>query len=287
MVNSFAAERVMDRRSFLSSWVAGTAAAALSRRVFGSNPAGRKFKLGITNDEVTQDLEGALRFCREFDLGWIEIRNLWKQYVTDLPLEDVRRAKRLLDEAGVKLSVLDTALFKCALPGMRAVGNRKDDYPFSEQQPLLERAIERSQILDTRFIRIFSFWRMEEGDAARPRVIEELNKAAALAARAGRVLLIENVNGGVAETSAETARLLREIPSASVAMAWDPNNAFCGGEKRPYPDGYALLDRSRLHHIHLRDARQNEQTGRCEWVPTGKGEIDNLGLLRALVKDGF
>jgi sugar phosphate isomerase/epimerase len=98
--------------------------------------------------------------------------------------------------------------------------------------------------------------------------------------------LLENVNGANAETSAESARLLAAVRSPAFGLAWDPNNAYCGRET-PFPDGYRTLDRTRILHVHLRDAGWDADGKRCRWLPVGKGQVDNLGLLRALAKDGF
>ena len=282
----FEAGRAMRRRDLLNLLVGmGAGLAASKLGIAGAAPLAR-FKLGFTTDEVTQDLEAALQFAREFGLRWVEIRNLWNKYVTDTTLDEARKAKELLDRYGIRLSVLDTAVFKCALPGHKLAGNRKDDYPWTEQEALLKRAIERSEILDTRFIRIFSFWDVEDPEAAYPAVIEQIQKAAELARKADRVLLVENVGGGLVESSAESVKLMKAVSSPHLGLAWDPGNAFCGGEK-PFPDGYSLLDLKRVHHIHLRDAGFDPGTKRCQWLPVGKGTVDNLGLLRALVKDGF
>jgi L-ribulose-5-phosphate 3-epimerase len=271
---------MLTRRSFLAS--VGIAAAGARF----ATAAERKFKLGVTTDEIAPDLETALRFLNEFGLQWAEIRNLWGKYVTDLPLEDIRKARRLLDESKVRLSVLDTALYKCALPGLKTARPTRDDYPYEQQDALLGRALERAELLGTRFIRIFSFWRTEDVEAGWPRMVELLNRCAERARAAGCVLLVENINGGLVETSAESAGLLASVTSPALGLAWDPNNAFCAPEI-PFPDGYALLDKKRIHHIHLRDARHNATTGKCDWMPTGKGEIDNLGLLRTLLKEGY
>ncbi len=275
------------RRRFAALAGAGLAGLGLSRGAAADlNTAARRFKLGVTTDEIAPDLETALRFLREFGLEWAEIRNLWGTYVTDLETAEVLKARGLLDDAKIRLSVLDTALYKCALPGLKPARGMRDDYPYDQQDALLGRALERAEILGTRFIRIFAFWRAEDVEAAWRRVAEHLGRAADRARAAGRVLLVENVNGGLVETSAECARLLAAVPSPALGLAWDPNNAFCAPEV-PFPGGYALLDKKRVHHIHLRDAKRNTATGKCEWVPTGKGEIDNTGLLRTLIKEGY
>jgi sugar phosphate isomerase/epimerase len=273
----------MSRRRFLQQLAASLV--WLQKDLLRAAPS-LKARLGITTDEVSQDFEAALRFAREFGLNWVEIRNLWNQYVTELSLPDVKKARSLLDQYQIRLSVLDTSLYKCALPGTKALRGNKDDYPYQEQDALLRRAIERSELLGSRFIRVFSFWRVENPDTVFDRVVEHLGKSVEMAQKADRVLLLENVGGATAETGAEAARLLKAIPSRNLGLAWDPNNAYCGGEI-PFPDGYDCLDKKRVHHVHLRDAGRDPATKRCQWLPVGKGEVDNAGQLRALVKDGF
>jgi L-ribulose-5-phosphate 3-epimerase len=275
--------RRVNRRHFLGG--AATAAGALM--VPGAHAAsGLKARLGVTGDEIAPDLETALRVLRELGLGWIELRNVWGKYITDVSLADCKRARALMDRQKVKVSVLDTALYKCDLPGLPS--GRKEDYPYAEQDAVLGRALERAPLLGTRFVRVFSFWRPgAKGHAdVTGQIVAHLGKAAERAKAAGCMLLLENVNGANVETGAEAARLLAALPSAALGLAWDPNNAYCGAEI-PFPDGYDKLDKKRIHHVHLRDAGHDPQSGKCVWLPVGKGKVDNLGLLRALVKDGF
>jgi sugar phosphate isomerase/epimerase len=271
----------MNRRSFVGGALAAGSGMLLQRPALAATAW--KSRLGVTSDEIAPDLEGALRFLREFGLGWVELRNVWGKYVTELSLDDCRRARKLMDGAGVKLSVLDSALYKCDLPGVPS--GRKEDYPYAAQDAVLARALERAPILGSHFVRVFSFWRGRDGGGWN-RVVDQLGKAAERARGAGCVLLLENVNGANVETGAEAARLLAAVPSPALGLAFDPNNAFCGGEV-PFPDGYRKLDKKRLHHVHLRDAALDPQTKKCQWLPVGKGRVDNLGLLRALAHDGF
>ena len=39
-------------------------------------------------------------------------------------------------------------------------------------------------------------------------------------------------------------------------------------------------------HVHLRDYRHRPD-GKVEWTAVGQGEFDNLGQIRALLKDGY
>jgi L-ribulose-5-phosphate 3-epimerase len=276
----------MKRRQLLRHTAVAAACAALPCATARAAP-GLRARLGVTSDEISDDLEVALKFLQSYKLNWVELRRLWGKYVTELSLEECKRARVLMDRHKVRLSVLDTAMYKCDLPGLPS--GRKEDYPFDQQAAVLARALERAPILGTRHIRIFAFWRPKDAAAAADaatwkRIVEEVGKSAETARKAGATLLLENVNGANAETSAEAARLLAAIPSRGFGLAWDPNNAFCGKET-PFPDGYRALDRKRIHHVHLRDAAWDGE--RCRWQPVGKGKVDNLGLLRALAKDAF
>ena len=66
-----------------------------------------RFRLGVITDEVSQDLEEGLQFAQQYDLHWVELRNLWNTYVTDLSRSAMERAKDLLDRYP-ELQVLGT-----------------------------------------------------------------------------------------------------------------------------------------------------------------------------------
>jgi sugar phosphate isomerase/epimerase len=85
--------------------------------------------------------------------------------------------------------------------------------------------------------------------------------------------------------AAESAELFKRVKDDNVGLAWDPNNAAESGEQ-PFPGGYRGLDPARIFHVHLRDFRHNA-AGKVEWTAVGQGEFDNLGQIRALLKDGY
>jgi len=242
------------------------------------------FRLGITTDEIDDDPLAAARFLRRYGLRWAEVRNIWGPYNTDQPLEKVRQARAIFDEEGVRVSVLDTGFFKIPLPPDTPAGRRKLD----EQWKLLDAAMERAAVFGTRKIRIFTF--MLEGDE-KPSAksygrIDELLREAARRARPGRFLLaVEDIGGGHVSNAAESAELLKRVKDDNVGLTWDPNNAAESGEQ-PFPAGYRRLDPSRIFHVHLRDYR-HDSAGKVVWTAVGQGEFDNLGQIRALLKDGY
>jgi hypothetical protein len=47
------------------------------------------FKLGVTTDEIDEDLTTALRFLRSYDLKWAELRSVWGSYAEKQPVAKV------------------------------------------------------------------------------------------------------------------------------------------------------------------------------------------------------
>jgi sugar phosphate isomerase/epimerase len=239
------------------------------------------FKLGVTTDEIDEGLLTALRFLREFGLEWAEVRSVWGKYADLQPLEKVKEARALMDEHRIKTSMLSTSFFKIPLPS--------DGSPVLDQQwKHLEGAFERAEILGTKKIRTFAFtYRVSEkpDPAVYPRIYELVAESARRARKRGFQLALENVGGSYVWTAADAAKLLAAVKDDGLALNWDPNNAAEKGE-HPFPEGYKLLDPARIVHVHLRDFRHNKD-GKVEWCAVGEGEFDNLGQIRALLKDGY
>ncbi len=280
----------MKRRDFLA---AATAALALGAMPTSSAEL-KKFKLGVITDEVTPDLEKALAWAKEFGLEWVEFRNVLGKYVTELNPDEVKRTQDLMAKYNVRLSVLDTPFFKITFPGTQEMlrsGNREaareDSSIYDKQKALLERSIARAKDFKTDRIRIFAFWRVNDPKAIFDRVASELETAAATAHREGMRLVLENEHACNVATAVESAAMLKAVKSPGLGLNWDPGNAYAAGETVPFPDGYALLDKKRIWHMHLKDAQMDAATNRSVWRPVMGGKIDYVGQFRALLKDGY
>lgn len=242
------------------------------------------FKLGVTTDEIDDDLGVAIRFLKRFDLKYAEIRGLWGKYNTSQPVEKIRHAKKLLDENSIHVCILDTALFKVPLPPETAAGNRELD----EQWALLDRAIERAGIFGTDKIRTFAFQHPRGGkpdESLYPRIATLLTEATRRAKKAGFLLALENVGGSHVCTAAHLARMLEAVQDDAFGAIWEPNNSARSGGTA-FPEGYRLIDPKRIFHVHLRDYCRTS-SGKYKWCGVGQGDFDHVGQLRALLKDGY
>lgn len=248
-----------------------------------------RLKFGIISDEVSEDFETALKWIHAQGLDWVELRNLWGTYVTDLEDRDVVRAKRLLERYGIRVSTVDTAFLKVTLPGSTALPNDQMTqpfgiYPYSEHDAVLLRGFEKARKFGTDKVRIFSFWRVSDPREIFEKVKLRLVRSVEMAEKARIRLLLENEHACNVGTGTELAEMLQAIPSRRLSGLWDPGNSFAGGEE-PYPKGYSKLDKGRIRHMHLKDAIRDENGHR--WTPVGQGQTDIRGQLSALSRDGY
>jgi sugar phosphate isomerase/epimerase len=244
------------------------------------------WKLGIITDEADPDLARTLAsFFPKYHLKWAEIRNVKlagkNTYVYSHATPDqVRQIKQQLDDAAVNVSVLDTGIYKIALPGTTPLTHDPTDLNpvngvYEKQLDDLKRAAAAAHTLGTDRLRIFAFLRVADPAALHDRLVDELNKAIEVAKQQGVTLLLENEHTCNVGTGTETARLLSAIPDRTLLHNWDPGNCAQLGEQ-PFPKAWDQLDHSRIGHMHLKDAQGKT------WKPIGGGEIDFVGQFRAL-----
>ncbi len=243
-----------------------------------------KFRLGVTTDEIDEDVLTAVKFLREFHLNWAEVRSVWGKYNTEQPVEKIQELRKIFDEYQIKLSILGTSFFKIPLPAETSEGQAILD----KQWEMLDRAIVRAKIMGTDQLRVFGFTYKTGGEpdkANYPRIYELLSHAAQKAKAQGIRLAMENVNTSYVWSSTQTAAVLKHVKEDNFGLTWDPNNAAQTLETS-FPTGYKLLDPARIFHVHLRDFKQGAD-GKVDWCAVGEGEMDNLGQIRALLKDGY
>ena len=298
----------MQRRAFLRNagmFALSTCAGSFPEFATPAASPLRRFKLGVISDEFSQDFEEALKTMKQFGLEWVEIRTVWGVYNTEASPAQVERIKELLRKYEFRVSVVDTALYKCNLPGTENVVKEKDAYPYSQQMDLLSRAIDRAQALGAHKLRVFAFWRVADPEPYYPRIAEELTRAAEVADKAKMRLALEDEGSCNVGSGHELAAMLKLVPAANLGANWDVGNGYWHGEVS-YPAGYAALDKKRIWHMHLKDVRCDAaatakekaeafrkqgtrvtEQSKCQTAIVGTGQVDLTGQLRALLRDGY
>lgn len=237
-----------------------------------SNAQNPTWTLSGFGDEIDPDPKVQAAVMLALGATHLEVRSAWGVNVAELSDAQVAELKAILDESGLKVSAV-------ASP----IGKVDASLPAAHEVERLRRIIEVAKSLDTRYIRMFSFFRAEDQSPAdiRDAVMERLTLLAAEAEKAGVVLIHENEKDIYGDTPERVLDLLQTVNSPALRAAWDNANFVQVGVK-PYTDAYAML-RPYLEYLQVKDAVA--ATG--EVVPTGEGDGELVQTLAALSRDGY
>lgn len=223
-------------------------------------------------DEIDPDPTIQAAVLLALGASHIEVRSAWGTNVSELTPADVERLKAILDEKGLKVSAVASPIGKVDV-----------SLPVEHEVERLQQIISVAKVLDTRYVRIFSFYRAEgrSPEDIREEVIERTTALAREAEANGIVLLHENEKGIYGDTPERVLDIMEAVNSPALRVAWDNANFVQVGVK-PYTQGYAML-RPYLEYFQVKDALAS--TG--EVVPSGEGDGELDETIAALAADGF
>jgi L-ribulose-5-phosphate 3-epimerase len=284
-----------SRRQFLAALGGAAASSLLCSSGSGASPllvTSSHFKLSVITDEISQDFGHALQIAsKEFGLGYVEVRGLWKKNVINLDEKETAEARGLLKKFGLQVTDIASPLFKTDWPGAPASKYSPKspqfgaDYSFAQQGEVLERSIAAAKALGTDRVRCFDFWRLDDPKPFREAMDNKLRDTAAQMAAQKITLLLENEFACNTATGAEAVRTMQAVQSPNLKLNWDPGNAAYRGEIA-FPDGFANIPKERLGHMHCKDVVRKAD-GTYEWAAMGRGIIDYVGQFRALAQAGY
>jgi L-ribulose-5-phosphate 3-epimerase len=284
----------MKRRELLKK--AGLAAGAMAIPKWTGAARAPKldcvFQLSVITDEISQDFGHALEVAaKEFGVGLVEIRGLWKKNIVNLDEKEIAEAKTLLAKYDLKVTDIASPLFKVDWPGApkskySPTGSAYNaSFTFEQQDEVLERATAMAKAFGTNRVRLFDFWRLENDKPYRDAMDAKLREFSDKAAKNNIILILENEYECNSGTGSEAARTLAAVPNKNFMINWDPGNAAALGETA-FPDGYAKVPKERIGHMHLKDVLKKPD-GTFGWAAMGKGIIDYTDQFKAMIRDGY
>jgi sugar phosphate isomerase/epimerase len=151
----------------------------------------------------------------------------------------------------------------------------------------LARAFQAAERLDTRRVRIFSFYPPDTStnayyDEYVDLAASRLARMAEMATRDGFELLLENEKGIVGDTPERCQALLAQVGSSALRFLWDPANFVQVGVGAPTTQGWPLL-KDEIGYVHIKDVR----AGDGGVTPAGEGDGQVAELLVALRDIGY
>jgi len=236
------------------------------------------YRRAVITDEISQDLAIAAAMARDFRLEGVELRNVWGQRTDLLDDAAIARARDVLQAAGLRVAAIAAPFFKATID---------DEAECRAHLDILRRSIRVAKHFGTSIVRGFTFWKDRPLERAYPLILERYAEPLRIADGEGVTLAVENEASTFIATGRQLARFLADLGSPVAKALWDPGNAYFDElRERAYPIGYEAL-RGQIVHVHIKDCASNPSTGKLEWVPLGRGEVDVARQLRALAADGY
>ena len=223
-------------------------------------------------DEIDSAVVTQFEVLNKLGVSYFEPRGIDGKNISRLTDEEVAVLKKKMVHYGIQVSSIGSPIGKIKLTG-----------DFEAHFEAFKRAIEIAKKLETKYIRIFSFyheggevWTEEE----RAEVMARLRRMITYAQEQDIVLLHENEKDIYGDTVDRCADLMKELYCDHFKMVFDPANFVQCGQDTKY--AYDLL-KDYIAYMHIKDARMEDG----QVVPAGMGDGNVPYVLKNLFENGY
>ena len=231
-----------------------------------------KFILSAFADEIDDSLQTQMDVLDEYGIRYIEMRGVNGKNVSELTLDEARDIKKQLDTRGFKISALGSPIGKIPITD-----------EFAPHLQLFKHVLMVAGILETKYIRMFSFFIPSREDPAKYRdeVMLRWKSFIDAAAGSGLILLHENEKEIYGDTPERCLDILKTMNCNYLKAIFDPAN-FVQCNVETYPHAFELL-KDEVIYLHIKDALVSDHSV----VPSGYGDGKVREILTALTKRGY
>ena len=222
-------------------------------------------------DEIDVSVDKQIALLQELGIGWIEFRSGDGKGVADYTEKEAEMLMSRLSANGIRISAVGSPIGKIDIT--------QDFEPHFETY---RHIVELAGILDTSFIRMFSFFMPEgeEPDKFRDEVMRRMDRMVEYAAGRNVVLLHENEKGIYGDSAARCLDLMKLFYGDHFRCTFDfANFVQCGQDTM---EAYEML-RPYISYIHVKDAMRESGVV----VPAGTGDGNVAEILNRLDEEGY
>ena len=224
-----------------------------------------KLILSAFADEYADSLKEQCEALNGFGIGNIELRGVNGKNVSVLTSSEVKEAKKIFDDYGIKVSSIGSSLGKIDI-----------DEDLNGHLETAKRVYETANILGAKNVRIFSFY-SKNAPFSKSKIYAGLEKLVDLSDDTGLTLCHEN-EALIYGESPEKCLEIAEYFGGRVKCVFDMGNFVLDGYE-PMAAYKLLLDH--IEYFHIKDALFAGAI-----VPAGKGEAKIKGILDDYKENG-
>ena len=230
-----------------------------------------KSKISGFADEIHKELDVQIQTLQKLGQNYMEFRSADGLGVADYSIEQIREVKRKLDASGIKVSALGSPIGKIPITK-----------PFEPHFELLKHVVSLAKELDTRYIRMFSFFipSGENADQYQGEVYKRMRQMVDYAKEQDVVLLHENEKDIYGDSKERCRNLMEEFYGENFKCIFDFANFIQCGEDTL--KAYELL-KPYITYVHVKDAKQSDG----EVVLPGHGDGNLSKIFASLEKEGY
>ena len=213
-----------------------------------------KFELSAFTDEYSPNMEEQIKGMLENNIKYTELRGVNGKNVSEITADEAKQVKEMLSANGLAVWSVGSPLGKIKLT---------DD--INKHIDLVKRVCETACILDTKNIRVFSFYVPNTYNIApyRAQVMEYMNMMLEASKPYGTILCHENEKGIYGARTAGVKDILDTFGDGYRCI-FDPAN-FIQEDVVTYPDAFNVL-KDDIYYMHIKDARADKSI-----APAGRG----------------
>lgn len=229
-------------------------------------------KISGFSDEIAESAAKQFTVLSKLDIHYFEPRGVDGKNIASLSDEQVVELKKMMDQHGIKVSSIGSP-----------IGKIKLGEPFEEHFELFKRVVQIAKQLETKYIRMFSFYHegAEEWTAQeRAEVLNRLGRMIDHAKEQDVILLHENEKDIYGDTADRCMDLMRELYSDHFKAVFDPANFVQSKQDTLY--AYENL-KEYIAYMHIKDAKFIDGSV----VPAGLGDGNVEEILKRLFDKGY
>lgn len=201
-------------------------------------------KLSAFADEVTEDFLQQVEYLEGQGVGFIEPRFIDKKNIMDLTRSELKAAKKIIDDHGLKVSAIGSP-----------IGKVKLDQPFEPHLDKFKHAVDLAVLFEAPYIRMFSYYAPEGKniDDYRQQVMDRMAAKVEVLADVDVAMVHENEANIYGHTAAHCVELVETIDSPKLRLAYDPANFVWGEKITNNVEVCWPLMKPYVVHIHIKD----------------------------------
>ncbi|HLB73360.1 MAG TPA: sugar phosphate isomerase/epimerase family protein [Sedimentisphaerales bacterium] len=201
-------------------------------------------RLSAFADEVTDDFLAQAEYLVKEGVGYIEPRFVNKKNLMALSKPELKDVKKLIKDHGLKVSAIGSP-----------IGKVKLNEPFEPHLEKFKHAIDLAVLLETPFIRMFSYYAPEGKniDDYRGEVMDRMAAKADLLTDVDVTMVHENEAHIYGHTAENCVDMVETVDSPKLRLAYDPANFVWGEKIKNNVEVCFPVMKPYIVHIHIKD----------------------------------